>query len=200
MCKKKLKSNENYLCEVCYSYLMSNSKLKKNKNIYYIYVYNSQIKRLLSDYKLKNRKYLGNILARIIEKKIQYIILKKKIDVVIPVPISKERMLERGFNQVEEFLKISKINYDEIIRIRDTKHMYMLKNKKERSDNVINSFQINLDLKNKNILLIDDILTTGATIEEIIREIKKKYETGKIYIFSFATTTKILKRGREDGN
>ncbi|MGL4687292.1 MAG: ComF family protein [Fusobacteriaceae bacterium] len=200
MCKKNLINDEIYLCDTCYSYLKINSKLKKNENIYYIYLYNFQIKRLLSDYKLKNRKYLRNILSEIVEKKIKKIILEEKINIVIPVPISEERMLERGFNQVEEILDISKIKYEKIIRVKNTKHMYIYKNKEERVANVINSFKIDLELQDKNILLVDDILTTGATMEEIIREIKRKYKVGKICIFSFATTTKFLKRGRKHGN
>ncbi|MGL5123536.1 MAG: ComF family protein [Fusobacteriaceae bacterium] len=200
MCKKKLRNDEVYLCETCNSYLKINSKLKKNKNIYYIYFYNLEIKRLLKDYKLKNRKYLGNVLSIIVESKIKKIMREEKIDIVIPVPINEKRMLERGFNQVEEVLNISKIKYEKIIRIKNTKHMYIYKNKEERVANVINSFKIDLNMENKNILLVDDILTTGATVEEIIREINKKNKIGKIFIFAFATTVKFIKKGSEYGN
>ncbi len=68
---------------------------------------------------------------------------EKRINIVIPVPISKSRMKERGFNQVEEILKELRIDYETIDRIRDTEHMYSILEEKKREDNIKKAFRNN---------------------------------------------------------
>ena len=99
------------------------------------------------------------------------------IDKIIPVPVSKKRFLERGFNQVE----------DKIYRIRDTEHMYKYQEYEKRKHNIAGVFDVSgLDLNGKNIMIVDDIVTTGSTTKEICKEINKKYRPKDIYIFSIA--------------
>ena len=77
---------------------------------------------------------------------------REKIDVIIPVPISDKRMLERGFNQIEYLLELLSVNYKKIQRIKDTKHMYNLKDVKKRSKKMFkNVFKNKLNLTNKNV-------------------------------------------------
>ncbi|MBP9509987.1 MAG: ComF family protein [Fusobacteriaceae bacterium] len=192
ICLKLLKNDETYLCKKCLDYLKENNQIKNKGNFYYIYYYNEKIRRLIGDYKLKNRKGLDAILSSIIKDELQKILLEKEIDTVIPVPISKKRELERGFNQVEEILKCCDIHYSKIDRVKDTKHMYELKSSSERDKNVKDAFKIEFDLTDKNILIVDDILTTGATVKEIAREIRKLYKVKGIYVFSIAVANRFL--------
>ena len=111
---------------------------------------------------------------------------KEKIDIIIPVPISDERMLERGFNQIEYLLELLSVNYKKIQRIKDTKHMYNLKNVKKREKNVEKVFKNKLNLTNKNVLIVDDVVTSGATIRSISEELKKNNENVNIKVFSIA--------------
>ncbi len=101
---------------------------------------------------------------------------------IIPVPLNKKRLLERGFNQAELIAKIfaEHFNYplltNAVVRQKNTPHQVGL-NKKERLTNVQNAFQITSPelIKNRVVILIDDVVTTGSTLEEIAKVLK---ETG----------------------
>ena len=71
-----------------------------------------------------------------------------------------------------------KIYYLKVKRIKNTKKMFKILEEDKRNQNIKNSFFINneTNLSNKNILLFDDIVTTGATLREIKSEILKKYK------------------------
>ena len=101
-------------------------------------------------------------------------------DIIIPVPISKKRKKERGYNQ--SLLIARKISSKEKIKLGDkviskvkNNNTQSKLNKEERAENVKNVYKITKDKEiiNKNILLIDDIYTTGATLNECSRMLKQ---------------------------
>ena len=100
--------------------------------------------------------------------------------IIMPVPLNKKRLLERGFNQAELIAKIfaGYFNYQfvnqGVIRHKNTPHQVGLA-KKERLVNVREAFRIKDAemIKDKNIILIDDVVTTGSTLEEIARVLKR---------------------------
>ena len=116
-----------------------------------------------------------------------------KFDYILFVPLHKKRMRRRGFNQAEKIAKsLSKlINIsvvDNIERIYNTERLYKL-NKDEREKELKNVFVLKdskHELKNKNILLVDDIFTTGATVNEISKLLKLK-NVNKVYVMTFLT-------------
>ena len=144
-------------------------KLRKLNNIYYIWDYNEEFKKLIFSYKYNRKKSLAKLIARLIEEEFKFIIQKEKIDFIVSVPINRKRENERGYNQVDEILKQLNVNYVEIKRIKNTEKMHKLLNEKLREENIRGSFRIesDFDFKNKKILLVDDIITTGATLKEI---------------------------------
>jgi len=99
--------------------------------------------------------------------------------IIIPVPLEKRKLKWRGFNQAEEiskelssFLRIPLIP-DCLTKIRETTPQVKL-TKEERKENIKEVFSVknNHLIKNKKILLVDDVYTTGATMEETAKVLK----------------------------
>ncbi|MBP9479340.1 MAG: ComF family protein [Sebaldella sp.] len=167
--------------------------LKKINNIYYFWNYDKDFKTLVSTMKFKNKKGLAVEISELIKEGIIFVLEKEKIDYIIPVPISKERKIERGFNQVEIILDELKLQYLEIKRIKNTKKMFQILEEKKRDENIKNSFCIttDADLNNRSILLFDDIVTTGSTLREIKKELQKVYSVKKIIVLTLAAAREI---------
>ena len=191
-CHSKL-DREGYICSKCLEKLKKEAFLKNKDDFYYVYIYEKAIRQIISDYKLRNRKNLARDLAFLIKKPIFQLIEREKIDTIIPVPISEEREIERGFNQIEYLLDYLDIKYKKIERIKNTKHMYALKDNKKREKNVEKAFKNNLNLGNKNVLIVDDIVTSGATINSICEELRKDNKNINIKIFSIAIARHFIK-------
>jgi ComF family protein len=171
-----------FLCEDCSSILeISTAHQKfKGKNLADLYFpvnyENFLVKRLIQNFKYPPLiKELKKELAFLIIS--HFLLLDKKPDfsnfVLVPVPLSKKKLRWRGFNQAEEiakelanFLKIPLIS-DCLIKTKETKDQVEL-SEKERKENVKGAFYIKNKEKiaGKNVLLVDDVFTTGATMEE----------------------------------
>lgn len=179
--------------------LLEIKKFRKLNNIYYVWDYNKYFKKLIFNYKYKRKKKISKLIAELIYKEFYYVLEKEKIDIVISVPINKKRKNERGFNQVDEILKALNINYIEIERIKNTEKMHKILDEKQRQENIKGSFKINknVDLKNKNILLVDDIITTGATLKEIKNSILINLKSKDINISVFClAAAQVIKKNK----
>ncbi|MGL5001020.1 MAG: ComF family protein [Cetobacterium sp.] len=168
------------------------SELKKRKNLYYLYYY-SDVKNIIFDFKFRNRKMISENLKKYIKKAVEEIIELEAIDVIISVPISKNRLLERGYNQVDELLKASDISFHSIERVKNTKQMYKIKGNIERAKNVEKAFNIKKDYCGKKILIVDDIVTTGSTLKELEKELKEKHNVEKVVFFTVAIVREYFK-------
>ncbi|HOZ56481.1 MAG: DNA utilization protein GntX [Parcubacteria group bacterium ADurb.Bin316] len=123
---------------------------------------------------------LGNYLVDFLQKTHNLPILKiTKIPIVIPVPLHKRRRRWRGFNQTKEIAEITakhfqlKINATNLIRIKHKKAQAKL-NEEQRLKNVAGCFAWRGEnLTGANIILIDDVVTTGATLNECAKILKQ---------------------------
>lgn len=191
--------NENYICNNCYENI---KKIKKcvineynNRNFskhLYIFKYEGIIRNKIIEYKFEDKGYLYKMFAKIILSDKKTCNFIKKYDVIIPVPISKKRKKKRGYNQSElvanELAQKLKqdIWTDIIIKKKDNKPQSEL-NKLERIKNVEDIYEINkpIEVKNKKVLLLDDIYTTGSTVNEIARKLKQN-QTQEIGVITLA--------------
>lgn len=178
------KRDENWVCENCYNKLKINIIYNKAINKFYdeqIYLFKyKDIRNLILRYKFNNQSYLNNTFANIILKNKKLCRKIKIYDIIIPVPMFHKKKKNRGYNQTELITsKIAKClgiytNNNILIKSKNTKTQSTLK-EKNRYENIKNAFSIknNELIKNKNIILFDDIITTGATVNECSKILKQ---------------------------
>jgi competence protein ComFC len=119
-------------------------------------------------------KFRGDyILAKIFADYIKGILQKINPDFFVPIPLSEERLYERGFNQAEALLTVSGFTPSKIL----TRAHSEKQSKKSRTEriHIPQVFQIDdqRDLIGKKVLLIDDIYTTGSTLRHAAKLLKK---------------------------
>lgn len=165
---------------------------KQFEELLYIFQYEGEIRNLILNYKFKEKNYKYRALVKFIEKNQKISDKMKKYDIIMPVPISKTRKKQRGYNQSDllasELSRMLKVEYSiaNLVKIKENKVQSLL-NKEERIKNVENVYYINNTekVKNKKILLIDDIYTTGSTVNECSK-ILKQAGANKIGVFAIA--------------
>lgn len=134
-----------------------------------LYSKNSAYAQLLHQLKYNNRQDIGLYLGQMLGVELKRSGFCNTIDCIVPIPLHKKRFKERGYNQSEIIAQgISNITGIKVITNAVERTVYTKtqtkKNKEERLKNVENIFKITQGFENKHILLVDDIITTGATI------------------------------------
>lgn len=168
--------------------------LKRVDNIFYSMYYDNKFKKMIYEFKYRRLKYISNFIAKLIEKDIKYILSNFKIDNIIAVPISRRRMLDRGFNQTQLILEKLNIKNTNVKRVVNTVKMSKLKRNYQKKLNILNAFDVSgNDLDNKTILIFDDVITSGATIQRLKKDIENEYINTTIYIYAIAVSYKHIK-------
>jgi len=137
------------------------------------------VQKLIKYYKYNYLENISNLLVDILEKQARRLNLNKHT-IIVNVPLHKNKKRKRGFDQTEILAKklakrLNKTYCPLLIRDKDNKEQAKL-DKKARQQNVENIFSINkkiLTYVNTNILLIDDVTTTGSTLNQAAKAIKK---------------------------
>lgn len=155
-----------------------------------VFVYDGVVVGLISGLKFGNKPYFARTLAQFMAR--LYNELGWQIDFVVPVPMTEKRIKIRGYNQAEvlarEFCEITglPLNTEVLIKTKDTgeqKELTML----QRQQNIKDAFCVtdkNL-VKNRNVLIIDDVMTTGATASACAHVFKKS-QAKQVFIITIA--------------
>jgi len=142
--------------------------------------------------KYKGKKVILRAVDRLIENYFEGLFPVEKISFVVPVPLHKKRLRERGFNQAELIAKLISSRYgisllsDVLQKVVYTSAQVTL-NREERIKNVKDAFAVanNNWIYKSTVLLVDDVYTTGATIVECARVLKNA-GAREVYAFTLA--------------
>lgn len=167
VCSKGMK--ESGICGDCQSWSKHpefKEVLSSNESIYQ---YNPALKELL-----KRFKYSGDYaLAGCFQKDLTEMVMPLvKSAIITPLPVSAERLKERGFNQTEALLNCAKIQYECLLTRKNTEISQAKKVKSERHAGV-NPFTAIRNLNGEKIVLIDDLYTTGTTVRRAAYALRK---------------------------
>jgi len=183
-CNENVFSENQLLCNNCLSSLITLSKddldfeSKKKfsdtnyiKQLFSLYKFGqeSAIQTLIHELKYQNKFNVGRILGTNLANKFLKDLSDLSIDYIIPVPLHNVKKAERGYNQsyfiAKGISKVTQIKIADNILVRNkfTSSQTLL-NKTERELNVKEAFALKKTIFDKNILLVDDVITTGATI------------------------------------
>jgi len=178
-----------YACERCGLPLpTSNAAICgacSNRELYFDYAqtpfrFEAFIRDAVSQFKFNHKLNQGKLLAQLLIGYIENTNLGIP-EIIIPVPLHKKRLRQRGYNQALEIARIvskeigSELNYDAVYRNRDTSVQMELP-AKQRYKNVKNAFSVKDDsttLKNKHVCIVDDVMTTGNTVNEMAKCLRK---------------------------
>ncbi|MGN0819673.1 MAG: ComF family protein [Christensenellaceae bacterium] len=156
-----------------------------------VYIYEGNVSLAIKKFKFRNERYLGDVFA----EKLYETYLKNAFsaDLITFVPVTRARKFFRSFNHSEYLArKLAELCGTECVgllkKVKETDNQFRLK-RDERQKNLKGSFEADksLPIQGKKILVVDDVLTTGATSDEIAR-ILKKGGAKSVYLLTVAST------------
>lgn len=141
------------------------------------YLYASPLKELISDFKFHRNLSAAPVLAHIFSQSI--LLRKSKLpECIIPMPLHKQRLRSRGFNQALELSRIIAqqlripVDYSLCQRTKSTPYQSGL-SAKERKENLKNAFILSRPHLYKHVAIFDDVVTTGTSVNELAKELRK---------------------------
>ena len=195
-CSSFLLSNENVICTVCrHEIPLTNHHLNPENDAFkkfygripvvhtsalFYFHKKGIVQELIHNLKYKGHEEIGAILGEWYAEDLKTIDLLQSVDEIIPVPLHRRKLKERGYNQVTAFgtaLSSSlNIDYNDTILVRNVySKTQSKKNLLGRTEGIESTFDVFFNEKdhNKHFLLIDDVITTGSTLEACSRALLK---------------------------
>ena len=211
MCGRRLSSTEEVICNKCNIHLprtgYSNNPyenemaklfwgqipVERAAALFY-YEAHSETANIIYKLKYKNHPEIGPIMGRMLARELKNDHFFDGIDGIVPIPLTKKRFRQRGYNQSEEIAKgINEITgipiYNKLVKRTIFKDSQTRKSRWARRDNVEHVFEYNhkSHVNAKHLLVIDDVVTTGSTMIACSRQLTK-IDGIKISILSLGLT------------
>ena len=201
-CQQRVQILDGTLCEVCGLPLISAgicASCSLDRPHFYALrswvIFDDPIRKALHKLKYRRNIGLGDALAAHMSNFVKD--LDWMVDTVIPIPLGHQRQRERGYNQVGMIAKPLSLALNvkfapkTLIRRKETRSQVGL-TRQERRENVHNAFQVCKDVSGMNILLLDDVSTTGSTLSSGAKEL---YSSGAKKVFAFTVARALPHHG-----
>lgn len=187
-----------YICSRCYATLPWYDEFSKSA-----FAYLEPVSQLINIYKFNGADYLTDDFADALERSFRKKHDVSAVDLVIPVPLHPRRLAQRGYNQsgllAAAFAKRIGRLFDDtsFVRVRDTEHQSRSSGD-ERRTNLKGAFRAvdPAGVRGRTIVLIDDVMTTGATLEECSEAL---YAGGAYKVIPFVLAKALMNEDLEDG-
>ncbi|WP_203636163.1 ComF family protein [Thermobrachium celere] len=191
LCGKELEE-KTYICTSCegnFNKVCTKVKIEQDAEIFIdeciaIYEFKGKVREIVHDLKYKGKRDRAELIAYLIYKNINL-----EADLITWVPQSNTTYNKRGYNQARDIAeclsKLTGLKCEELLlRVKQTKSQVLLSGA-ERWYNVCDAFCAKRDLKGINVLIVDDVVTTGATLNFCSKALKQK-GAHKVYAVCFA--------------
>lgn len=140
--------------------------------------YSGEIREALHRFKYRGRKSLAEPLGKLLYRKLSLAPWISSVEFLVPVPLSRQRLLQRGYNQA--FLlagvlgrELSLPVLEVLERVKETESQTGL-NRSQRAENLVDAFKCRQEFPERShVLLVDDVLTSGATAHEASRTLQE---------------------------
>ncbi len=180
---KDIKINGTLFCGKCHARLPENKKICHRDWPYRLGAVtgydNQAVREMIWRLKYSKKSGYAEPLAGVLAQAVGKIDLNWQKFTIVPIPLSRERLASRGFNQSEllseklaEKIGLS-VDRNLLIRIKNTRPQVELEDHEQRKNNVAGAFAATGDAEKKNYILIDDVSTSGATMLEAAKTLKK---------------------------
>lgn len=186
-CRKRIRKIEEPYCmkcgkpvpsveqEYCYDCSRKTHEFEEGRSIW---VHKSPVSDALYAFKYQNRRIYGEIFGRELAELYGGYLREKEIHLIVPVPLHRKKRQSRGYNQAEIIARILSertgipIDTRLLVRRRATVPQKQL-NDKARRKNIRGAFAARGQVKGQNLVLVDDIYTTGSTLDEAARILRR---------------------------
>ncbi len=207
-CDVKLSTDEYFICRNCYSKIsiLKDHEIKSefdrkfkadnlidDYNSLFLFKEKGPLQDLIHNLKYNQKFKIGISLGRKLGEGKKDIINNWNVDFIIPIPLFHLKKIERGYNQamyiakgLSKATKIS-VNGSSVKRVKNTLSQTKLSND-ERIGNMLGAFKVkdSKSINGKNIIIVDDVITTGTTVLELAKVLKEN-GANKVFCLSIAT-------------
>ena len=189
LCDDSLAKPDKYICEKCWASLtvfpdQSGQPVRSLRGLFdRIWIgwsYDSRMRQIIHLFKYQRRPEMADMIICQWIKTLAHPDYFKNFDLVLPVPIHSARFRWRGFNQSEKLARRLaqafnlKMETENTVRVINTPSQTLL-NREKRWDSVARAFQVHDEssIKNKRILIVDDLVTSGATLHSLAKTLQE---------------------------